>query len=99
NFEAWANGPVVPELYQRHKGMLKVDASLFSEANSDRFDAGAIENIDKVLSFYGEKAAFELSHMTHQEKPWLEARGDTPVGANSNVVITKAAMAEYYASL
>ncbi len=99
NFEAWANGPVVPELYQRHKGMLKVDASLFGEANSTRFDEVAIENIEKVLSFYGEKAAFELSHMTHQEKPWLDARGDTPVGANSNAVITKAAMAEYYASL
>ena len=97
--EAWANGPVVPELYQRHKGMLKVDASLFGDADSNSLDATAQTNIDKVLSFYGEKAAFELSHMTHQEKPWLDARGDTPVGANSNAIITQASMLEYYGSL
>lgn len=97
--EAWANGPVVPELYQRHKGLLKVDASLFPDAKTDAIDTSATENIDKVLSFYGTKSAFELSHMTHQEKPWMEARGETPVGANSSEVITKAAMAEYYMSL
>ena len=99
NFEAWANGPVVPELYQRHKGMLKVDASLFNEARSDHIRANAAENIDKVLSFYGTKGAFELTHITHQEKPWLDARGETPIGVDSNAVITKTSMAEYYASL
>lgn len=99
DFQAWANGPVVPELYARHRGMLKVDVGLFHEANTDALDATAKENIDKVLSFYGTKSAFELSHMTHQEKPWLDARGETPVGEYSCVVITQAAMAEYYSSL
>jgi len=27
DFQAWANGPVIPELYHMHKGKFKVDAS------------------------------------------------------------------------
>lgn len=97
--QAWANGPVVPELYWRHKGMLKVEADLLKDGRTEVLSDVARENIDKVLSFYGNKSAFELSHMTHQEKPWLDARGDTPVGESSSAVISLAAMHEYYGSL
>ena len=99
DFQAWANGPVVPELYARHRGMLSVTSALFADADTSTLDQKACENIDKVLGFYGEKSAFWLSNLTHSERPWLEARGDTPPGERSEVVITKAAMAEYYSSL
>lgn len=99
DFEAWANGPVVPALYQRHRGMLKVEAGLFADGNTAVLDPHNIETVEKVLSFYGTKSAFELSHLTHQERPWLDARADTPIGANSSAVIPQAAMAEYYSSL
>ncbi|KYK44311.1 hypothetical protein A1D31_36810 [Bradyrhizobium liaoningense] len=99
DFEAWANGPVLPELYARHRGRFKVDASLFGEADSGKLTSDERETIDKVLGFYGDKTAQWLSNLTHQEAPWLDARGDTPIGQASNAIITQAAMHEYYSSL
>lgn len=99
DFRAWANGPVLPALYDRHRGMFKVDASLFADGDSGRLTAIERQNIDKVLGFYGDKSAQWLSNLTHQEAPWLDARADTPIGARSDAVIPKSALFEYYDSL
>ncbi|MGL6564828.1 Panacea domain-containing protein [Aeromonas hydrophila] len=99
DFEAWANGPVLPALYGRHRGMFKVDASMFEDGDSKNLSAEERENIDKVLGFYGDKTAQWLSDLTHQEDPWLKARGDLPIGASSNEIIKQAAIHEYYSSL
>ncbi len=99
DFEAWANGPVLPALYACHRGMFKVGPSLFSDANSAEVTTPERGNIEKVLAFYGTKTAQWLSNLTHQETPWLEARGNTPVGAPSCTVINKSAIHEYYSSL
>lgn len=99
DFQAWANGPVLPSLYQLHRGMFKVDASLFHGANSANLTDDERDNIDNVLAFYGDKTAQWLSGLTHQEDPWLNARGSTPIGEASNAVISKAAIHEYYSSL
>ena len=37
-----------------------------------------------------------LSDMVHQEKPWLDARGNCPAGARCSNVISKESMEEYY---
>jgi uncharacterized phage-associated protein len=99
DFEAWANGPVLPDLYARHRGRFKVDASVFPDGNCDQITASQRQSIDKVLGFYGDKTAQWLSNLTHQERPWLDARGDTPIGQPSNAMITQAAIHEYYSSL
>lgn len=99
DFQAWANGPVLPNLYARHRGMFKVDASLFDEADSSRLSGLERENIARVLGFYGDKTAQWLSNLTHQETPWLAARGDLEPGAASSAVIPQSAIHEYYSSL
>jgi len=99
DFEAWANGPVLPTLYDRHRGMFKVEKSLFKDGSSLNLSIEQKENIDKVLSFYGEKTAQWLSNLTHQEDPWLNARGDSPVGTSSNAAIPQSAIHEYYSSI
>lgn len=99
DFQAWANGPVLPVLYDRHRGMFKVDATLFSDADSANLTEAERGNIDKVLEFYGDKSAQWLINLTHQESPWLDARDGLPPGAFSNDTITKAAIFEYYSSL
>lgn len=43
--------------------------------------------------------AYQLSELTHSERPWKDARGNLPQGAICNTEITEAAMAEYYGSL
>lgn len=99
DFQAWANGPVLPNLYNRHRGMFSVDAKLFPDGDVQTLSESERGNIEKVLSFYAQKTAQWLSNLTHQEAPWLDARGETPVGAASNAVISQAAMHEYYSAL
>lgn len=99
DFEAWANGPVVRELYNAHRGLFKVNADNFEQGDSANLTDEQQETIDKVLEFYGDKSAQWLSNLTHREQPWLTARnGAEPMTASSEV-ITKASMEEYYSAL
>jgi len=97
--QAWANGPVVPKLYQHHRGQFKV--TKWSPGDSSKLSWGQRDNIDSVLQFYGDKEPFWLTELTHRERPWREAREQARLGPGERgqVEITKASMAEYYASL
>lgn len=99
DFQAWANGPVQPQLYASHRGIFKVDASLFNTGDLTRLTEDQINSINKVLSFYGDKTAQWLSSLTHQENPWLNARGELDPGVASDAVIQKSSIHEYYSSL
>ncbi|WOI37278.1 DUF4065 domain-containing protein [Alteromonas sp. CI.11.F.A3] len=99
DFEAWANGPVVRSLYNKHRGMFKVSADVFPEGDSDNLTDEQKDTIDKVLEFYSDKTAQWLSNLTHKESPWKEARGSLEAMDNCNEIITKASMAEYYSAL
>ena len=99
DFEAWANGPVLSSIYDIHRGMFKVNADLFDSANVSNLDEEARDTIDQVLKVYGDKTAQWLSNLTHEEAPWLNARGDLSPLARSNAVISKGSMHEYYSGL
>lgn len=99
DFEAWANGPVLPALYGRHKGQFKVSASIVADGNEGALSPEQRQSIDKVLGFYGQQSAQWLSNLTHQERPWVDARAGIPDGELCSVTITKLAMHEYYSSL
>jgi len=96
-FQAWVNGPVSPILYEKHRGMYSVTE--WASGNSANLTDSEKETIDVVLRGYGDKNAQQLSDLSHQETPWIEARrglGATERGANE---ITCAAMHEYYSAL
>jgi uncharacterized phage-associated protein len=95
--EAWANGPVCPDLYDIHRGQFMV--SSLPKGSPGALDKDANETVDAVLDYYGDKPPQWLSDLTHMEAPWREARGDLPPGVRSSKVITLEAMAEYYESL
>jgi len=97
-FEAWANGPVSPRLYDAHRGNFLVDAGMIT-GNPDVFTESQRDTIDGVLEFYGDKSAQWLSDLTHEEDPWKDARGGLQPMERSNEVITTAAMHEYYSAL
>jgi uncharacterized phage-associated protein len=94
--EAWANGPVIPDLYQHHKGQFIVSAIA---GNPENLTPIQKETIDKVLEFYGDQTSQWLSDLTHQEEPWIDARKGLAATQRGNRKITLAAMAEYYSSL
>ena len=95
--EAWASGPVVPNLYNVHKGKFEIESlGKWQPAKLEDYER---ITIDAVLNLYGEKPAQWLSDLTHMENPWKEARKGRKPGENCRKEITPAAMVEYYSSL
>lgn len=99
DFEAWANGPVLPSVYGVHRGKFLVDTSLFSNGDTSNLDEDAADTVDQVLKVYGNKTAQWLSNLTHDEAPWKETRGNLSPMDRSNEVIEKGLIHEYYSGL
>lgn len=99
DFEAWANGPVCPELFRKHKGQFVVDITLFSDIPDYNFSRDEIETMEAVLNYYGDKDPQWLSELTHKEAPWKNARSGIPAGQYCDHVIDKESMQDYYGGL
>ena len=95
--EAWANGPVVPALYERHRGAFKVES--WPPGDPRNLTKDELETIDAVCRAYGNKSSQWLSDLTHMEAPWRDARNGLALGERGNAEITHAALAEYYGNL
>ena len=95
--EAWANGPVVRELYDAHRGNYRI--SCLRKGCPETLTETQRDTADAVLAFYGDKSPQWLSDLTHMETPWQLARRGIPDGERGNKVIPKESLAEYYGSL
>lgn len=98
DFQAWANGPVCPALFDAHRGVYTIKPEMI-HGDPSKLDAEQIENINIILKGYGDKDAYWLREQTHAEAPWKNARGDLPEGASSRAVISKESMGLYYGGL
>jgi uncharacterized phage-associated protein len=95
SIEAWANGPVVRELYNAHRGKFRVTTSDI-RGNPNKLNETQHETVQAILRDYGNKSSQFLSDLTHNERPWQEARKGLLPGERGNKVINLASMAEYY---
>lgn len=93
---AWANGPVVKELYSQHKGLFYVK---MLKGNSKNLSSNQKDTIDHVLKAYGNQSAQWLSDLTHMETPWIEARKGLIPGERGEAEIPLAVMHEYYSGV
>ena len=98
DFQAWANGPVCPELFFKTKGKYSVSAKDETGGEENLTDDQK-DTIDKVLEHYGIHDAQWLSQLTHMEDPWMKAREGVPSGMGCNNIITKESMTLYYGGL
>lgn len=94
---AWANGPVVKELYDLHKGMFYVKELV--KGSASHLSANQKDTIDHVLKAYGDKSAHWLSELTHMEEPWIESRKGLKPGERGKVEIQLSTMLEYYSGV
>jgi uncharacterized phage-associated protein len=95
--QAWANGPVVPVLYEEHRGQFTV--TTWPKGDPKKLGKDAQETVDAVLDYYGKRTAQWLSDLTHAEDPWRNARKGIPDGERGSREITHAALDEYYSGL
>lgn len=99
DFEAWANGPVCPELFHAHQGKYTIVEDELPRGDINNLTASQREDIDIVLNDYGKMEPYDLRELSHSEDPWKNARGNLPEGARCRTIITKDSMGEYYGSL
>ncbi|EWC59422.1 putative prophage protein (ps3) [Actinokineospora spheciospongiae] len=99
--EAWANGPVVPTLYQRHRQRWQLTGADDLGGDTTALTEAQRRTVDVILEHYGSKPANWLSELTHRESPWRDARSAAGLsdGERGNAEITHASMYEYYDGL
>ena len=93
-FEAWAHGPVVREVFHEFK-----DAKwspLEIQGNLIKFDEDVQNVLTQVLKAYGGVPAKTLENMTHNERPWIEARGGCAPEQRCTEAIHKASIKNYF---
>lgn len=95
--EAWANGPVVKQLFAYHRGMYQLSAVHIG--NPDLLNKEQKDTVDAILEYYGTKKSQDLIDLTHMEEPWKNARGNLSILDRGNREITLENMANYYSSL
>jgi len=96
--QAWANGPVVYELFDVHRGSFTVSPP-WLYGSPDGLKPNERETIEAVIGSYGHLSGRQLSTLTHAELPWREARGDLPPTARSNREVDPDRMQEFYSAL
>ena len=97
--EAWANGPVIRELFAAHRGLFSVSG--IPGGDPDLLDSYQRETVDAILQFYGEMSSQWLSDLTQMEVPWRNAREKSGLGSGQRgqAPIAQASMHEYYSAL
>lgn len=73
--EAWVHGPVFPELYKKYKNYSGENIELYQDSVVD-FNEDAVDILSQVWEVYGRYTGNQLESITHQEIPWLKARGN-----------------------
>lgn len=99
DFQAWTNGPVCPELFQKHKGKFIISENDLDDCATYALSDDEKESVDIILRDYGNMEPYDLRELSHSESPWKDARGNLPEDAKCNKIITKDSMGEYYGSL
>ncbi|HIW75973.1 MULTISPECIES: Panacea domain-containing protein [Gordonibacter] len=96
--EAWANGPVVPELFAQHRGIYVINQQDLPNARANHIQGEEAHTIDHVIEVLGCLTGAQLSDLTHSESPWRDARYGLPEGARSRSPIELTAMRNFYSS-
>lgn len=94
---AWRGGPVVRELFEKHRGMRYLGEKSLGDASA--LSAAQKACVDRAIQKYGALDGDSLSHLTHLEEPWQKARRGVPESAPSGKEITHQSIISYYSSL
>ena len=97
--QAWAYGPVYPDVYYRYReyGYNPIDMPTEDlNADLDELTVREIELIDAVIDAFGQYSGTILSQITHSECPWIEARGTLQPTDRSVTVINRSSINDYF---
>lgn len=98
--EAWSNGPVVRDVFARHKGMFNLkspwpDSQTLKDAETE-LGSDAIRALKVVADSLGCWAVESLIDSTHNESPWIQARHGLAPEEYSDEEMRHDEMIEYF---
>lgn len=98
--EAWAHGPVYPEVYDLFRDFKynPIDDARFAvlDGTADELTDEERKVIDLVINTFGLYGGKALERITHNEVPWRNARRGFGENIPSNEPITKESIKSYY---
>lgn len=95
--EAWVHGPVYTKIYDKYKSFKSANIPLHIEYDfSDMIDDEKRELLDVVIKCFGYYNGKALEKMSHYETPWINARKGLSINENSNNIIEKYDIEEYF---
>ena len=95
--QAWVHGPVFVEIYEKYKEFKS--ANIFIDIDYDIEDMIVDEKreiLDAVIKYFGYYNGKALEKMSHYETPWINARKGLLPTENSNNIINKEDIKEYF---
>lgn len=94
DIQAWAHGPVVPDVYHHYKDFRSGEIEQGEPFDWDLIGLDDAKILVRVWNTYGAKSAWKLRDMTHDEAPWVDH-----FRANvSGIVIPKEDISVYFKS-
>ncbi|MBI5345541.1 MAG: SocA family protein [Chlamydiae bacterium] len=97
DFQAWVHGPALPSQYQRFKNLEW--RPILEEVTMPKITNDIRSHLTEIVNVFGIETASALELMTHNEKPWLEARKGIAADQPSKEVISKESMRSFYKSM
>lgn len=92
--EAWPHGPVVPPIYGAFKkwgwSPIGEETALIELSKDVKI------HLDEVMQVFGGFTAYTLEQMTHNEKPWIDARGSLLPDEPSTSIISQESMRAHF---
>jgi uncharacterized phage-associated protein len=92
--EAWINGPVVPTIWNLHRYEYKIEKEETGKPWS--LDSDDRLTVDSILKAYSHLPAYQLVQLTHEERPWQEARRGLHPNERGMATISVEAMRTFY---
>lgn len=95
--QAWVHGPVYVDIYEKYKEFKS--ANIFIDIDYDIEDIIVDEKreiLDAIIKYFGYYNGKALEKMSHYETPWINARKGLLPTENSNNIINKEDIKEYF---
>jgi len=103
-FQAWVHGPVNRSIFDRFKSSKLLYSAMTPDDIRPDFNSDTALSEDErgfvnaVLDAYGGLTGDQLESLTHQEEPWIEARGSLGPDQRCEREIDEGTMARFYKS-
>lgn len=99
DIQAWANGPVSPNLFHAHAGQYMIGkGALDFSGSSSVLSSSQKQEVNRVVDSLGSYSGEQLRELSHGEKPWLDARKGCAPGERCSAIISVRSMVQFYGS-